>query len=78
MILNDFEKRGFVVRKERKTDHRRKLVQLSKKGKEFANLAIQEVSEMDCIGMLAFSAEERRRLINDTQRFYEAVKGKIG
>lgn len=73
-ILNDFDRQELIDRKERPTDHRRKIVQLNEKGQLFAEQVHAVVSELDCRGMLAFTPIERRQMIAFHQRFYDAVR----
>ena len=75
IILRDFEARGLILRRERSSDHRRKLILLSAAGRDFADEVCGAVEEMDLQGLAAFSLEEQQRLVEYSKRFYGAIRG---
>ncbi len=74
IILRDFESRDMILRRERSEDHRRRCIRLSASGRLFADEVCGAVDEMDLRGLAAFSLEEQRRLVEFSQRFYDAIR----
>ncbi len=70
-IINDFQSRGLIIKKENKTDHRRKLILFSKKGQRFAQEVHDYIQEMDCRTMSTFSKAEMELMIDFHRRFYD-------
>ncbi|MDO5580587.1 MAG: hypothetical protein Q4G69_05595 [Planctomycetia bacterium] len=71
ILLNDFDKRGYIRKKEDRSDHRRKRITLSKRGKVFARDVHDRIKEMDLRAMSIFSKDELERMIDLYSRFYE-------
>ncbi len=74
IILNDLEKRGCILRKESKDDHRRRKIMLSKHGQSFAREVCDAVDELDLQSLSTFSEEERNLILEHSQRFCDALK----
>lgn len=74
IILNDLEKRGCILRKESKDDHRRRIIMLSKRGQAFACEVCDAMDELDLQSLSAFSEEERNLMLEHSQRFCDALK----
>lgn len=74
IILNDLQERGFILRKEQKTDRRRKRILLSKPGRRFADEALRIVGKIDGRALSAFTEEERTLFLEFYRRYYNAIK----
>lgn len=74
IILNDFEKRGFILRKESKLDHRKRIIQLSKRGLTFAKTVCESMYRVDLTSFSALSPEERDLVVAHAQHFCDALK----
>lgn len=74
IILNDLEKRGFLLRRENEQDHRRRIIRLSPCGEEFAREVYDAMEQFDLESLSAFTPEERERLVENSRRFCDALK----
>lgn len=74
IILNDLEKRGFLLRRESEQDHRRRIIQLSPAGETFAREVCDAMEQFDLESLSAFTPAERERLVDDSRRFCDALK----
>ena len=75
--LNDLDERGFIIRRERKDDHRRKTILLSKKGKTFADEICRASENFDLTALAGFSDEEFCGMLDFSKRFYEKIKAQL-
>lgn len=71
LIINDFDKRGFILKKENKTDHRRKQILLNKKGTRFVKEVIDQVMETDSRALMPFTDSELSLMLDFHQRYYD-------
>ena len=74
IIINDFESRGLVLRKENKKDRRRKLLKLSKKGQLLAQEVADYYTEIDFHAMSVFSKEEMEQTLDFHCRYYDNLQ----
>lgn len=74
IILNDLEKRGFLLRRESEQDHRRRIIRLSPAGETFAREVCDAMEQFDLESLSAFTPAERERLVEDSRRFCDALK----
>ena len=74
ILINDFDRRGLILKKEKQTDHRRKLLTLSKKGFLFAHEVHDYIMEMDIRAMSIFSKKEMKLMLNFHARFYDNLQ----
>lgn len=74
IIVNDFEKRGLVLRKENKKDRRRKLLKLTKKGQLFAREVTDYYTEIDFHAMSVFSKEEMEQVLDFHCQYYDRLQ----
>jgi len=77
IVLNDMDSQGFIMRKEREDDHRRKIIRLSEKGSAFAGKVCKEFEDFDLSALSVFSPDELRNLVEYTNRFYEKIKKQL-
>ncbi len=77
IVLNDLDERGFIIRRERKDDHRRKTILLSKKGKTFADEVCRASENFDLTALAGFSDEEFCGMLDFSTRFYEKIKAQL-
>ena len=74
IILNDLEKRGFLLRRESAQDHRRRIIQLLPRGEEFAAEVCDAMEQFDLESLSAFTPKEQERMVEDSRRFCNALK----
>ena len=74
IILNDLEKRGFLLRYESKQDHRKRIIQLSSQGMEFAREVCSAMEAIDLNSLSEFTAEEQQQMVEYSARFCNALK----
>ncbi len=73
-ILREFSSRGLILRKEQKTDHRKKLIVLSKRGIKFAEEVFAAADRADARALSALSAREQQQFLDLSRRYYEAIR----
>lgn len=78
IILNKLEERGFILRRESRTDHRRKIIRLNPAGCAFAEEVCGAVDQLDLYGLNALSDSERENLLAYSERFYLAIQERAG
>lgn len=78
IILNKLEERGFILRRESRTDHRRKIIRLNPAGRVFAEEVCGSVEQLDLHGLEVLSDSEREKLLEYTERFYLAILERAG
>ena len=78
IILNKLEERGFILRRESRTDHRRKIIRLNPAGRDFAEKVCGSVEQLDLHGLEVLSDSEREKLLEYTERFYLAILERAG
>lgn len=71
IMLNGFEKKGFIARTKHETDHRRCLISLTAQGKEFAQTVLSTCEAADKAVLDAFSKEEQQWLLTYTDKVFE-------
>ena len=59
IILNDLEKRGFLLRRESELDHRRRIIRLSPDGELFAREVCDAMEQFDLESLSAFTPAEK-------------------
>jgi len=74
VILNDFESKKLILRKEHKTDHRRKHILLSANGRRFADEVINAVHEIEMAGVAQMTSAERKAIIESSVKYYQVIK----
>ncbi|MDO5553555.1 MAG: MarR family transcriptional regulator [Planctomycetia bacterium] len=72
-LINDFDRRGFIVKKENNKDHRRKFISLSRRGKLFTKDVMDHVLAADAEALSGFSQEELDRMMDFCRRYYERL-----
>lgn len=77
-ILNKLEGRGFILRRESRTDHRRKIIRLNPAGRSFAEEVCGAVEQLDLHGLDSLSDSECEKLLEYTERFYRAIQERAG
>ncbi len=78
IVLNDLDGRGFILRRERQDDHRRKTISLTPSGKLLANDVGKELEDFDIAALAEFSDEEIFTMLAFSKRFYEKLKIQLG
>ncbi len=72
-ILRGFERKGFISRQERSSDHRRRMILLTGKGLTFASGVCDAVDQLDLYGLSEFSEDEQQKLLEFSERFHQAI-----
>lgn len=73
-LLNDLEKHGYILRREQKKDHRKKLILLSRRGIAFAEEVCEAVYRVDRQALELFTTEEQNLLLDFSRRYFNAIK----
>lgn len=74
IVLNDLDGRGFILRRERQDDHRRKTILLTKSGKTTADEVCRALEDFDIAALSGFPDEEIHNMLAFSTRFYERLK----
>ncbi len=77
LILNDLEKRGWIIRTGLKTDHRRKKITLTQTGKEFAEKVVNTSQEAELRGFEVMSEEEQALFFSLGSRYCEFLQKEV-
>ena len=77
IVLNDLEKRGYLVRQGCTDDHRRITILLSKEGKALAEKICRASENFDLAALAGFSDEEFNVMLDLSRRFYERIKKQL-
>lgn len=74
IILNDFETKGLICRKELKIDHRRKRISLSAHGRRFAAEVVDAVNAIERGGIAEMSENELKLLVELSGRYCRHIQ----
>ncbi len=74
IVLNDLDGRGFILRRERQDDHRRKTILLTKSGKATADEVCRALEDFDIAALSGFPDEEIHNMLAFSTRFHERLK----
>ncbi|MBS1368943.1 MAG: MarR family transcriptional regulator [Lentisphaeria bacterium] len=77
LILNDLENRGWIIRKELKTDHRRKKIFLTKAGKEQASGIVRITNGVALQGIKIMKEDEQAQFLALARRFACSLQQEI-
>lgn len=78
IILNDFDRRGFIVRHPNADDRRRRTVRFTRDGAIFADRVCTAVIDLQRRGEAVFSAEEAQRFREFSERYVSAIRNAAG
>ena len=73
VVLNDLEKKKWIVRIPQSVDHRRKLIRLTQEGRAFSRLVLGELEKIELTSFSAMTPAEREKLLELVERFYESI-----
>ena len=74
VLLNDFEKRKLIVRKESKEDHRRKKILFTPGGRKFAEKVCGEITEIELEAIAGIPQELQHATLEMARTFYLRFK----
>ena len=74
VLLNDFEKRKLIVRKESKEDHRRKKILFTPCGRKFAEKVCKEITEIELEAIAGIPLELQHATLEMARTFYQRFK----
>lgn len=74
VLLNDFEKRNMIVRKESKADHRRKKILFTPGGRKFAEEVCAEITKIELEAIAGIPQEQQRATLEMARMFYQRFK----
>ncbi len=77
VVLNDLEKRGFLVREFHATDHRKKIIRLTDEGVAFSRKVLDTISGTEQEAADSLSEEEQALLISLSRRFCTSFAKKV-
>lgn len=77
LILNDLEKRGWIIRKELKTDHRRKKIFLTKAGKKYASTITQITDAATWRSIKTMSKDEQAQFLALAKLFSRSLQQEV-
>ena len=73
VVLNDLEKKKWIVRIPQSVVHRRKLIRLTQEGRAFSRLVLGELEKIELTSFSAMTPAEREKLLELVERFYESI-----
>ncbi len=77
LILNDLDARGWIIRRELKTDHRRKNISLTSAGREFIENMEQVIWDANLHAIREMSDEDQAKYLALSKTFYESFRTNI-
>lgn len=77
VLLNELEKRDYILRQASKLDHRRKKIVLTGSGRRFADQLCGEIMEIEREALSVFTPEEQETLFRTSRIFYRSFKAAV-
>ncbi len=77
VVLNDLEKRGYLLRSFHSTDRRRKVIHLTPSGLDFAQQVLSAISSAEDEAASVLALEEQRRLLDYSRRFSQEFARRV-
>lgn len=77
VVLNDLEQQGLAIREFHPTDHRKKVIRLTPKGKKICREVLDAIDQSELEALSELCEEDQRQLFELTTRFCRALVDKL-